>query len=535
MTPKWCPEGFVVAAAKTRRQRRAALPGDPLPVEGTTNAPASPAACVPRKTKKKDDLGVDPDTLLEAVLRHEATYAFAEVVVLPDPSRGGRPRSYPLWVWFVLNAYVDACGSVRQAFTNLQSEQRWSTVRTIAAEMIGVSPNEVLPERAPDRSWFHKTRKRHIVGHLDALRLALSEQGVGAARDMGLLDPDKPFDLKDRTRYVIADGKVIAARTQAAPGSTLPVEVVNPETGEVLMMKRPVRSEPDAKLHTTGDKRVVNGVKLWHADVHGPETHRHAIIAIDHVGDVKGGRNAENHVMMRNFRVLARLAPGVIGAITDGVSRGQELEEMQRDFGWLPIAPVAAGKRNEKTGELLEEKNGPLSVIEVPGCDAGPVELWYYEGRVVKHLPVDDGRLVLGELVWKGTRSRKNKDGTFRRYVDYEVVCNCGQHQMVHSERTISNDKDTERKLTRAENVRAVPPGSKLFEDLSPLRSAIEGTNSRIDDHLPLRRARSYGAANILLDLLGHAQWVNAYGRFLYGPGGTRRHEVADLAERAAA
>ena len=52
---------------------------------------------------------------------------------------------------------------------------------------------------------------------------------------------------------------------------------------------------------------------------------------------------------------------------------------------------------------------------------------------------------------------------------------------------------------------------------------------------LPLRRAHSYGATNILLDLLGAAQWVNAYGCLLYGPGGTRRHEVPDLAERDAA
>lgn len=38
--------------------------------------------------------------------------------------------------------------------------------------------------------------------------------------------------------------------------------------------------------------------------------------------------------MMKNFRVLARRAPGIIGAITDGISHGQEIDEMQRDFGW---------------------------------------------------------------------------------------------------------------------------------------------------------------------------------------------------------
>ena len=153
----------------------------------------------------------------------------------------------------------------------------------------------------------------------------------------------------------------------------------------------------------------------------------------------------------------------------------------------------------------------------------------------MKRQMVEDGKRPLVELAWKGTISRKNKDGTYRRYVDYEVVCNCGEHRVLHRERTITNDEDRARSFNRGENVRAAPPGTELFDALSPLRSAIEGGNRRIDDHLPLRRARSYGATNILLELLGHAQWVNAYARFLYGPGGARRHEAPDLARRDAA
>ena len=86
------------------------------------------------------------------------------------------------------------------------------------------------------------------------------------------------------------------------------VELINPSTGEVRHVKRPVRFEPDAKLHTTGDKRVVNGVKTLHVDVRGPEPHRNVFLAIDHVPDVKGGRNAENHVLMKNLRTLVLAA-----------------------------------------------------------------------------------------------------------------------------------------------------------------------------------------------------------------------------------
>ena len=534
MKPEWCPKGFVVAPAKTRRERREPLPADPLPAEDAANAGTGTTRSS-RVVRRKDDLGVDADTLLEAVLRDPATYALAEVLPAPDLALGGRPRAYPLWLWLVLNAYADACGSVRQAFTNLQNPHRWATVRSIAAEALAGAPDAVLPASPPDRSWFHKTRNRHVVGHLEELRQAFTEQAVRTALAMGLIDPEKPLDLKDRTRYVVADGKVIAARTSAAPGATVPVDVVNPETGEERVAQRPVRFEPDAKMHITGDKRVVSGVKLWHADVRGCETHRVAILAIDHVGDVKGGENAENHVLMKNFRALAPLAPGIIGAITDGVLHGKELNEIQRNFGWLPIVPVAAKSLDKKTGERSEEKSGPIGTLEIKGCDDGPVELWHYEGRVVKKPPVDDGSLVLVELSWRGTISRRNADGTYRRYVEYEVVCNCGEHRALHRERTIANDEETSDGFKRGENVRAAPPGTRIFEALSPLRSPIEGENRRIDDHLPLRRARSYGADNILLDLLGHAQWVNAYGRHLYGPGGARRHEVPDLAERDAA
>ncbi len=79
------------------------------------------------------------------------------------------------------------------------------------------------------------------------------------------------------------------------------------------------------------------------------------------------------------------------------------------------------------------------------------------------------------------------------------------------------------------------PPGSKLFDAIYPLRSLVAGENRRIDDHLPLGCARSYGARRILLDLFAHGHPVNSYGRSLYGPRGARRHEVPELAGREAA
>ena len=237
----------------------------------------------------------------------------------------------------------------------------------------------------------------------------------------------------------------------------------------------------------------------------------------------------------KNFRILAERAPGVHGVITDGISHGREIDEIQRRFGWVPVAPVTAAKLDRLTGERVAEKSGPLTTVTVDGCTADPIELWYYGGRLVKRQMVEDGTHQLVDLVWKGTLSRRNKDGTFRRYVEYEVVCNCGAHRMVHRESTITSAEDKARKLTRGENVRAIPPGTEPFDAIYPFRSPIEGEYGRIDDHLPLGRTRSYGAKRILLDLVGHGHQVNSYGRFPYGPGGERRHEAPDLVQRDAA
>lgn len=83
MKPEWCPKGFVVAPAKTRRERREPLPADPLPAEDAANA-GTDTPRSSRVVRRKDDLGVDADTLLEAVLRDPATYALAEVLPAPD-------------------------------------------------------------------------------------------------------------------------------------------------------------------------------------------------------------------------------------------------------------------------------------------------------------------------------------------------------------------------------------------------------------------------------------------------------------------
>lgn len=471
---------------------------------------------LPAKERERQERGVPEERRLEAVLRNPATYTFGADFDLPDPSLGGRPAQYPLWLWRIYGCVADIYGSARNADTHLADPitGRWEQIRTAAAEMTGT----VLPATPPSRSWYVKTRDRKILPNLHLLRLQQIDEAVTAAREVGLADPDKPFDVKDRERRVVADGHVITPITDTAKGTTKRTKARNIETGEIVEYDRPVRYDPDVKMHTTGDKRRVVGNMVWHGYVRGPQPFRRVVLAVDSVPGVKGQQNSENHVMMRNFELLAtdkRL--GIVGATIDGVARGVDLDRMQSEWGWIPASPVAARSINDKTGERTE-KEGPFDSYTLPGCTGGPVKVHYHGGRLVKAEILEDGRTAFTPLKHKQVRRRPNKNGTWRVYVEYELPCNCGNHSRAVLEPTITTDKDREKNFNRGENIRAIPPGTDLYEDCYTNRSAIEGDNRRIDDHLQSGRARSYGRDRQLLDLLAHQHHLNSLALHLHGP-----------------
>jgi hypothetical protein len=100
--------------------------------------------------------------------------------------------------------------------------------------------------------------------------------------------------------------------------------------------------------------------------------------------------------------------------------------------------------------------------------------------------------------------------------------CHCGDHIKRIRERTDTTAEDAKREFN-SENVRMFPPGSPSYLVTYPEQNDTESINRPVDDHLPLRRARSYGWERQLLDLLAHDHVVNSVARFRYGPEGTHR------------
>ncbi len=475
---------------------------------------------------------------LRAVLANPSTYEYAESLPAHDAAGpGGRPRLYPTWLWFAVCALADITTSVRSAVAHLGDPDVWDLVRREAARHLGV-PDGGLPEQPPSRSWYLAERRRHIQPNIEAVARAAMRLGVNDALDQGLLDPEKPWRLDDRTRRPMADGKVISPITSASstdtrtvyerdPSSGLrrPKMVVDESTGELVVLRRPVRHDPEVKSYHTGDGRQVVGHKFVQVTVSGDQTNRRAFIGLGSVLGDKGEANSEADVLMELFGDLAHLAPGIVGPVTDTVLRGAHFELMQRLYGWVPIAPVAAKKLDHKTGRRLEEKEGPLETYSFEGCEAGPVEVWYHRGRLRKLVWTDGSGAELVDMAWHKVRRNRNAKGTWNVYVEYVLECHCGAHSKVVRQSTHRRSSDPAG-FNRAENVRAVPPCSRAYDAVYPFRSASEGDNRAIDDHLWLRRARSYGRDRQLLDLVGHALHVNSLGRQLWGTKGTRRHEL---------
>jgi len=83
---------------------------------------------------------------------------------------------------------------------------------------------------------------------------------------------------------------------------------------------------------------------------------------------------------------------------------------------------------------------------------------------------------------------RRNRDGTFRTYVEYRVPDPAGGNPKIIREPTYNRDDDA---FNRAENIRQIPRGDPDYERLMGRRSRAVTANRQIDDHLYVRRAEA--------------------------------------------
>jgi hypothetical protein len=86
-------------------------------------------------------------------------------------------------------------------------------------------------------------------------------------------------------------------------------------------------------VHFTGDDRQIHGSKFWLGAVRGEAAHTRVILAVDHVPEMKDGKNSEADIATKNLLALAPLVPGAQGAISDTALRGTHIDVLERATG----------------------------------------------------------------------------------------------------------------------------------------------------------------------------------------------------------
>ncbi len=456
------------------------------------------------RTSHAPRVGVSAFERLEALVANDELYALADAVPTPDPSRGGRPRSYPVYMWVLFDALLSVWGSARQVEAELSHPMVWSRLCDLIRARFPDEPDRWLPA-TPMRRWHYlygRTRWLTEPTVLAGLRAVHRRSSIDQARALGLLDPNGPgtWTHPDLTRMIHADGKVVTPLFRHRPDS----RVVNRRTGEV----RTPRFEPDAGLHFEGTGETAWGLKFVLVAVRSADVHGRIILDVDWVPSPGG----EAHTAMDAITGIAREAVGLQGVVYDGALRGVHHQRLLRDVGIMPVNKVAAvsgagprtkGRRRIEKSTFVEQRT-----IAAPDGTSHTIDLFARAGAIGIGVLIDTGQMAFTELRRIRTSRVHDKVGTFRWYNHHRLPEHLGGGTI--TVRLCGNENDRARRFNRTENVQPIPPSDPDFPKLYARRNDAESINRGFDDTLWLRRAHSIGNTRQHLNLLIHALVVNS-------------------------
>ncbi|MGK2954993.1 MAG: hypothetical protein ACSLFI_04905 [Solirubrobacterales bacterium] len=441
---------------------------------------------------------------LEALVAHEALFKLAEIVPEPEPSRGGRPRGYPVYMWFLFDALLSVYGSCRRVEAELGHAVVWGRLRSLIREALPKRPDMWLPDRPMRRHHYLYGRSRYLAapGVLEEIAELHRKLATEQARQCGLMVSDGPgsWTHPDLSRMLYADGKVVTPLSRAKPGDNR----IDKATGEVHYP----RVETDAGFHVEGTGEMVWGTKFVIIAARHPEPHSRFIVDVACVE--RSG--AEAATALDRFVGLAPLMPGAQGVVYDTAFRGVHHQRLMRDLGWVSVNRVTANagsrKRPAKDRKRVEKTvYVETKTIRTPDGEE-QVRLISQAGRIGLGEVTESGKPVFVPLDRIRTHRNTDKRGTYRWYNDYRLPEDLGGG--VVTVRLHANAEDAKRKFNRAENVRQIPPGDPDFEVLYRRRNDAESINRHLDDTLWLRRAHSVGNRRQLLNMITYALGVNA-------------------------
>ncbi|MGI8757354.1 MAG: hypothetical protein ACR2MB_16160 [Acidimicrobiales bacterium] len=450
--------------------------------------------------------GVSSFDRIDALVANPELYALADAVPLADPSAGGRPRQYPVFMWLLFDALISVYGSARRVETELAHPIVWAHLRGLVRDQFPDDPERWLPAQPIRRHHYLHGRTAWLTQPevLERLSALHRKWAADQARQIGLLDEhgSGSWTHPHLSRMIHADGKVITPLFRSHPGDTK----LDKETGEL----RPLRAEHDAALHFEGTGETAWGTKWVLVACRSEEVHGRIILDVKWVPQP----GSEAGIAVDSFADLAPLCPGAQGVVYDTALRGVHHQQLLRDFGWLSVNKVAAkvadtkGKARRGQGRRVEKSTHveDRTITDASGNEQA-ISLFAHGGAIGISVLTDTGNRTFVELPRIRTHRNTDKAG-FRWYNEYRLPEHLGGGTI--SVRLHGNDEDAKRRFNRTENVRPIPQTDPDFKALYRRRNDAESINRALDDTMWLRRAHSIGHKRQHLNLLTHALGVNS-------------------------
>lgn len=424
----------------------------------------------------------------------------------PDPSVGGRPRQYPVYMWLLYDALLSVYGSARRVGVELAHPLVWNHLSGLVRQRFPHEPDMWLPEAPIRRRHYLYGRTRWLTDDtiLSDLRDSHRRIAVDQARSLGLLDSAGPgsWTHPDLTRMIYGDGKVLTPLFRAQPGDTR----LDKTTGQRI----PVRAEPDGALHFEGTGEAAWGTKWVLMAVRSNQVHGRVIVDVDWVP----APGAEAATAIDSVAALTPLCPGAQGVIYDTAFRCVHHQRLMRDMGLLSVNKVTAAKAGDKAARRDEGQRVPKSTfleqrsITRPDRTTTTLDLFACDGALGTVTLSDTGEQCFEALRRIRTHRNADKNGKFRWYNDYRLPDTVGGGTI--TVRLHGTDDDTRRRFNRTENIRPIPASDPDFVGLYRRRNDAESINRALDDTLWLRRAHTIGHARQHLNLITFALGVNS-------------------------
>ncbi len=467
--------------------------------------------------------------------------AVAMFRVLPGPAATGCPRDYPEPAYLAMELLKPVYGSTAKVEANIADQDGWGRFcrslctalpnDTRLKEMHKLPPIRKYHHRHAANTWLKEARAEiHAAGRAAAQQLA---QDLGQCVGPGPGSNARQL-LENQVKY---DGHVMKPLH-------VPHEVIDNRTGEVI---RTVAGDPDAENFKTGDGWK-HGLEFLYGLTAGNGRPWSQVVVdlawVPHHGQEVA--TAETCIA-----ATARSMPGMTGILYDAALAGVTINRWASDLGLCVISPVTA-EEAAKPGKPRVEKSKRLRTFthqrDGKACNH---ELYYHGGKVVElGRLTGDGNRPVRELAYVGPRCKINQAEIDRREAEaggelcdrrarrggrsvaaftwrtsYKLTCGDETFEIAERSTTIP---ELDRKFNRSENVRQIPPGTPLYDELYPHRSSIEGFNSWMDGRFWLRRARSKGAERQFLEQIG---LINLYNSLVWR---ANRHLLEPPGELAA-